>query len=409
MSSERTPLIYPEGPSPARRRLLVAATMLTSFLAMLDLTIVATCVPTIAFEFGAFDCESWIGTSYLWSNVTFTPLYARLSDAIGRRTAQLQAASLFNLGTLACGLAPSFTGLTVARFLAGIGGGGASTIASIVLSESLPPQDRGFYQGLGFAVFVAGMGSAAPSADGSPRPGDSGLHSTPKFPSQSLVSMVFEIVFDESLSRAGAHILPNSAAMTLSAPIMGYLVKRTRRYKWLTVTCCAGAGRRHGPPLGMGTGVGSGGAMARSRAYMGAGFSSLLTLTLKSQIAVATGFVFVFRSLGQVFGVGVSGAAFQASIAAELRKRFSDPKVPHSRLWLTPQLIDALRSVSKTINRFPAPGGALAVAAYGAALRNTFLFDLAGAVAVFVASLFIPDLEIIDDGGKVAEGAVAGD
>ncbi|BEJ08991.1 hypothetical protein CcaverHIS641_0510850 [Cutaneotrichosporon cavernicola] len=221
--------------------------------------------------------------------------------------------------------------------------------------------------------------------------------------------MVFEIVFDESLSRAGAHILPNSAAMTLSAPIMGYLVKRTRRYKWLTVTCCAGAGRRHGPPLGMGTGVGSGGAMARSRAYMGAGFSSLLTLTLKSQIAVATGFVFVFRSLGQVFGVGVSGAAFQASIAAELRKRFSDPKVPHSRLWLTPQLIDALRSVSKTINRFPAPGGALAVAAYGAALRNTFLFDLAGAVAVFVASLFIPDLEIIDDGGKVAEGAVAGD
>lgn len=52
--------------------------------------------------------------------------------------------------------------------------------------------------------------------------------------------MVFEIVFGQSLSLAGAHILPNSAAMTLSAPLMGYLVKRTGRYKRLTVLCCAG-------------------------------------------------------------------------------------------------------------------------------------------------------------------------
>lgn len=52
----------------------------------------------------------------------------------------------------------------------------------------------------------------------------------------------------------------------------------------------------------------------------------------ESQIAVATGFVFVFRSIGQVFGVGISGAVFQTSLASELRKRFSDPKV--SRLAL---------------------------------------------------------------------------
>ncbi|BEJ10681.1 hypothetical protein CspHIS471_0101030 [Cutaneotrichosporon sp. HIS471] len=520
MSSERTPLIYREGPWPARRRLLVAATMLTSFLAMLDLTIVATCVPTIASEFDAFDRESWIGTSYLWSNVTFTPLYARLSDAIGRRTAYLQAVSLFTLETLGCGLAPSFTGLTVARFVAGMGGGGASAVASIVLSESFPPEDRGFYQGLGFAVFGAGIGLGGPiggwltqawgwraafyaqipvavacivlarltipqdqerrySADtlaeidlaGSAtlllsigallhvlqrssaviplRHDITGLIALvasvtffaafmvielrltrrPVLPLTLLrqrtalsvgiiagviaivnfnmlyhLPMVFEIVFDESLSRAGAHVLPNSAAMTLSAPIMGYLVKRTRRYKWLTVTCCAG------PVVAMallsGLGPESGAAVRwLAVAPMGAGFSGLLTLTLigmlnsvpKSQIAVATGFVFVFRSLGQVFGVGMSGAVFQASLAAELGKRFSDPKVRHSCLWLTPQLIDALRRASKTIKRLPAPGRALAVAAYGAALRNTFLFGLAGAVVVFVASLCIPDLEIIDD------------
>jgi MFS family permease len=124
--------------------------------------VVATCVPTIASELDAFDRESWIGTAYLWSNVTFTPLYARLSDAIGRRTAYLQALTLFTLGTLGCGLAPSFNALAVARFVAGMGGGGAGTVASIVLSESFPPEDRGFYQGLGFAVFGAGIGLGGP-------------------------------------------------------------------------------------------------------------------------------------------------------------------------------------------------------------------------------------------------------
>jgi MFS family permease len=229
--------------------------------------------------------------------------------------------------------------------------------------------------------------------------------------------MVFEIVFGESLSRAGAHILPNSVAMTISAPIMGILVKRTRRYKWLTVLCCAG------PVVAMvllaslnpesGTAV-----QWLAVMPMGAGFSGLLTLTLigmlnsvpsessgrgrqvssapsssspltaESQIAVATGFVFVFRSLGQVFGVGISGAVFQTSLAAELGKRFSDPKV-----------IDALRHASEAIKRLPAPQRAL---------RNTFLFGLAGALAVFVTSLFIPDRALVDEDGKAAhspEGA----
>lgn len=91
--------------------------------------------------------------------------------------------------------------------------------------------------------------------------------------------MVFEIVFSESLSKAGAHILPNSAAMTLAAPLMGYLVKRTRRYKWLTVVCCSG------PVLAMALlaslNPASGSAVRwLSVVPMGAGFSGLLTLTL---------------------------------------------------------------------------------------------------------------------------------
>jgi hypothetical protein len=46
-----------------------------------------------------------------------------------------------------------------------------------------------------------------------------------------------------------------------------------------------------------------------------------------NEIAVATGFVFVFRSLGQVLGVGISGAVFQSSLATELAARFTDADV----------------------------------------------------------------------------------
>jgi cell division protein FtsW (lipid II flippase) len=90
---------------------------------------------------------------------------------------------------------------------------------------------------------------------------------------------IYEIVFQQPLSVAGAHLLPNSIAMTLSAPLMGLAIKRYRRYKWATVVCCAG------PVIAM-TLIAT---MTKSSNWaiqwlsvipMGAGFSGLLTSTL---------------------------------------------------------------------------------------------------------------------------------
>ena len=122
----------------------------------------ATCIPTISSELQSADRYAWIGTAYLWSNVTFTPLYGRLSDLIGRRAAYLQALLLFTIGTLFCGLAPTFTTLTAARFVAGMGGGGMGTVSSVLIADLFPPEDRGFYQGLTFATFGAGIGLGGP-------------------------------------------------------------------------------------------------------------------------------------------------------------------------------------------------------------------------------------------------------
>jgi MFS family permease len=123
---------------------------------------VATCIPTIASELHAFDKEAWIGTAYLWSSVTFTPLYGRLSDIIGVRPAYEQALLLFTVGTALCVMAPSLGALAAARFIAGMGGGGMGTVSSILTARAFPPAERAFYQGLGFAVFGAGLGLGGP-------------------------------------------------------------------------------------------------------------------------------------------------------------------------------------------------------------------------------------------------------
>lgn len=59
--------------------------------------------------------------------------------------------------------------------------------------------------------------------------------------------------------------------------------------------------------------------------------ADLELISAEHEIATATGFTFVWRSLGQVFGVGLSGAVFQGSLASELGKRFENGEVSLGR------------------------------------------------------------------------------
>lgn len=52
--------------------------------------------------------------------------------------------------------------LVIARFVAGMGGGGMGTVSSVLMADIFSPAERGFYQGLGFAVFGAGTGLGGP-------------------------------------------------------------------------------------------------------------------------------------------------------------------------------------------------------------------------------------------------------
>ncbi|KAF5388036.1 hypothetical protein D9615_000232 [Tricholomella constricta] len=127
-----------------------------------DGTVVATLLTPIGSQFKASNQASYIATSYLLSVCCFTPLYGRLADILGRKGAMLVALSLFGSGTIFCGLAPSMGTLIAARAVAGMGGGGVMTVASVTVSDFIPLKQRGLYQGMANILYGLGAGLGGP-------------------------------------------------------------------------------------------------------------------------------------------------------------------------------------------------------------------------------------------------------
>ncbi|HYZ22682.1 MAG TPA: MFS transporter, partial [Rhodopila sp.] len=130
--------------------------MLPMFLAALDQTIVATALPAIAASLGEVERVSWIVVSYLVANTIAAPVYGRLGDAIGRKRMMFVALFVFVAASILCALSGSILALTAARLLQGAGGGGLMTLSQALIAESVPPRQRGRYQG-----YLSGMYASA--------------------------------------------------------------------------------------------------------------------------------------------------------------------------------------------------------------------------------------------------------
>ncbi|KAF5390042.1 hypothetical protein D9757_003893 [Collybiopsis confluens] len=149
--------------SPQRSLLAIIIPMaLGTFLVAMDSTIVVASYASIGNEMKQLDKTSWIATGYMLTLTSFQPLYGKLSDIFGRKSCLLIAYVIFALGCLFCGLARTMEELIVARALAGIGGGGMSTVVSIIMSDIIPLRSRGVWQGIINIVFATGSSVGAP-------------------------------------------------------------------------------------------------------------------------------------------------------------------------------------------------------------------------------------------------------
>src|SRR4051812_14171743 len=92
-----------------------AAIVLAMLPAVLDQTILATALPTIATDLGRLSDVSWIVTAYVVAAAAATPLWGKLGDRHGRKRLLELSLALFLAASALCGLAQDVTTLIAAR------------------------------------------------------------------------------------------------------------------------------------------------------------------------------------------------------------------------------------------------------------------------------------------------------
>ncbi|KAL4784568.1 major facilitator superfamily-domain-containing protein [Aspergillus varians] len=143
-------------------RYILPAISVGVFLSAADQTIIVASYGKIGSDLNALNLTSWIATSYFLTLTSFQPLYGKLSDIFGRKSCLLFAYAVFGIGCLFCGLAQNIYQLIAARIFQGIGGGGMTTVVSILLSDIIPLRDRGVWQGVINIIYATGSGIGAP-------------------------------------------------------------------------------------------------------------------------------------------------------------------------------------------------------------------------------------------------------
>jgi EmrB/QacA subfamily drug resistance transporter len=136
-------------------RVAFVAIVLAMLPAVLDQTILATALPTIATDLGRLADVSWVVTAYVVSAAAATPLWGKLGDRHGRKRLLEASLAVFLAASALCGIAQSVPMLIISRGVQGAAAGGLMTLAYAVVGDLVSPRERGRYQGYIMATFAA--------------------------------------------------------------------------------------------------------------------------------------------------------------------------------------------------------------------------------------------------------------
>jgi EmrB/QacA subfamily drug resistance transporter len=128
--------------------LTLTGTMLVSFIATLDQTIVGTALPRIIADLSGFALITWVTTVYLLTSTVAIPIVGKFSDLLGRKWLFLVSLVIFLLGSLLSGTAQSMMQLVLFRALQGVGAGGLQPIGAAIVADLFSPRERGRWMGI---------------------------------------------------------------------------------------------------------------------------------------------------------------------------------------------------------------------------------------------------------------------
>jgi EmrB/QacA subfamily drug resistance transporter len=141
------------GLSRRRKALITLATLIGTFLAALDSTVVGTAMPTVIGELGGLSLYPWVFASYLLAATVTGPVFGKLSDTHGRKPIYLSGIFLFLLGSVLAGTSQSMAALIAFRTLQGLGAGAVQPVAITIVGDIFELETRARIQGLFGAVW----------------------------------------------------------------------------------------------------------------------------------------------------------------------------------------------------------------------------------------------------------------
>jgi EmrB/QacA subfamily drug resistance transporter len=145
--------------APDRRWTLVAVCV-TTFMLLLDITIVVVALPSIQHRFAAsLTGIQWVVDAYALSLAALILTAGALADRYGRRVVFMTGVVLFTISSLLCGLAWSIAALDIARALQGIGGAALFATALALIGHEY----RGAERFGALALWGATVGAAVAS------------------------------------------------------------------------------------------------------------------------------------------------------------------------------------------------------------------------------------------------------
>ncbi|MGR4881769.1 MFS transporter [Streptomyces sp. LARHCF249] len=129
--------------------------MLGMFVAILSSTIVSNALPQIIGDLGGTQSSyTWVVTAALLSMTAATPLWGKLSDLFSKKLLVQISLVIYVLGSVVAGMSQNTGTLIACRVVQGIGVGGLSALAQIVMAAMISPRERGRYSGYLGAVFA---------------------------------------------------------------------------------------------------------------------------------------------------------------------------------------------------------------------------------------------------------------
>ncbi|MDX2580848.1 MFS transporter [Streptomyces scabiei] len=142
------------------RQIMEALTglLLGMFVAILSSTIVSNALPDIIKDLGGGQSAyTWVVTASLLAMTASTPLWGKLADLFSKKLLIQLALVIFVLGSAAAGLSQNAGMLITFRAVQGVGMGGLSALAQIILAAMISPRERGRYNGYLGATFATAM------------------------------------------------------------------------------------------------------------------------------------------------------------------------------------------------------------------------------------------------------------